>query len=406
MSKKRIEIFSNGQNKGLSFQKVSAALLLSGLIFVAGVQAGKGNFSPVTTKFDSQKNLPANLDYTSVESVYDELRAKYDGNLEVDKLMDGLKKGLVAASGDPYTEFMSAKEAKEFNEQLSGSFEGIGAELGKDKDAVIIVAPIANMPAAKAGLLPKDIISKIDGKSAIGLSVEEARNKIRGPKSTQVTLTIIRGEEELTFKITRDTINIPSVESKTLEGNVGYIKISRFSEDTAGLTQKAAAGFKSSGVKSVVLDLRGNPGGYLESAVDVSSLWLQDKTVLTERRDGTVIKTYKSRGTATLLGVPTVVLVDEGSASASEITAGALRDNKVATLLGVKSFGKGSVQQPEQLSDGALLKVTIARWFTPAGKNIDKEGITPDQKVERTVDDYKAGKDPQLDAAVSKLKTL
>lgn len=386
-------------------QKMSAGILAV-LIFVAGVQTGNGGFAFVSSGSSKQKNLPANLDYSEVEDIYDQLRARYDGKLDVNALQDGLKKGLVAASGDPYTEFMSVAEAKEFNEQLSGTFEGIGAELGKDKESVIIVSPIADNPAARAGLMPKDIIAKINGKSAYGLSVEQARNQIRGKKGTQVTLDIIRGEEALSFTITRDTINIPSVESKTLDGNLGYIKVSRFSEDTAPLAVNAAEDFKKAGVKGVILDLRGNPGGYLESAVSVSSLWLKNKTVLSERRDGVTIKTHVSRGNATLLGVPTVVLIDEGSASASEITAGALRDNKAATIIGVKSFGKGSVQEPQELSDGSLLKVTVARWFTPNGKSIDKEGISPDQKVDRSLDDFKSGKDPQLDAAQNKLKTL
>ena len=181
--------------------------------------------------------------------------------------------------------------------------------------------------------------------------------------------------------------------------------ISRFSDDTGVLASKAASDFKSKGVKGVVLDLRGNPGGYLDAAVDVSSLWLPNgKTVLQERRDGKVVKTYKSTGNDTLQGIPTVVLIDDGSASASEITAGALHDNGVASLIGVKSFGKGSVQEPQARTDGSLLKITVARWYTPNGKNIDKEGISPDQKVDRSLDDIKANKDPQLDAATAKLK--
>lgn len=392
-------------DSGFSMRQKLSLVLLVLLIFVAGVQTGNGNFALFGNNSVSEnKNLPANLDYTDVEKIYDQLRSSYDGKLSLTELQDGLKKGLVAASGDPYTEYMPISEAKEFQEQLSGSFEGIGAELGKDKDAVIIVAPIANMPAEKAGLRPKDIISKIDGKSAIGWSVEQARNKIRGPKGTQVKLTIVRGSEELEFTITRDTINIASVESKVLDGNIGYLKISSFSDDTSTLAQQAALRFKEARVRSVILDLRGNPGGYLDAAVNVSSLWLQNKTVLQEKRDGVVMKTYKSRGVATLAGVPTVVLIDEGSASASEITAGALHDNGVASLLGVKSFGKGSVQEPNELDDGSLLKITVARWFTPKGKNIDKEGITPDQVVERSLDDYKVGRDPQLDAATAKLK--
>jgi carboxyl-terminal processing protease len=384
-------------------QKLSI-LFLGLLIFVAGVQTGNGNFA-VLRSSSSNKGLPANLDYSGVERIYDQLRVKYDGQLTVDQLQDGLKKGLVAASGDPYTEYMPPKEAKDFDEQLSGSFEGIGAELGKDKDSVIIVSPISGTPAAKAGLRPKDAIVQINGKDATGLSVEEARNKIRGPKGTQVKLTIIRDGQKLDLTITRDTITIPSVESKILDGNIGYLKVSRFSDDTAALTTTAAAEFKQKNVKGVILDLRGDPGGYLEAAVNVASLWLpSNKTVLQERRGGTTTKTYTSLGTATLQGIPTIALIDEGSASASEITAGALRDNGAATLLGVKSFGKGSVQEPMQLNDGSLLKITVARWYTPNGKNIDKQGITPDQKVERTDNDYQAGRDPQLDVAIAKLK--
>ncbi len=367
--------------------------------------AGNGSLNFKIASRTTQKDLPANLNYASVEQVYDELRANYDGKLDEAKLMDGLKQGLVSASGDPYTEYMPPADAKEFNSQLSGSFEGIGALLGKNENGnVIVISPIDGFPAKKAGLQPRDVIVEIDGKDATSLTTDQAVDKIRGPKGTTVKLRIIRNQkEDLKFDIVREEINIPSVETKTLDGNVGYIKISRFGEDTTELARSAAQKFKADGVKKVVLDLRGNPGGFLESAVDVSSLWLDNKTVLQEKRDGVVIKTYKSRGDSPLLGIPTVVLIDGGSASASEITAGALHDNKVATLLGVKSFGKGSVQQPETLANGAILKVTVARWYTPNGKNIDKEGIQPDQKVDQTEADYNAGRDPQLDAALQKL---
>lgn len=374
------------------------------LIFSSGWLFGSGSID-FKLNNNAQKNLPANLNYSSVEKVYDELRTNFDGKLDENKLMDGLKQGLVAASGDPYTEYMPPADAKEFNGQLSGTFEGIGALLGKNENGnVIIISPIDGFPAKKAGLQPRDVIVEIDGKDATSLTTDQAVEKIRGPKGTTVKLRIIRNQkQDLKFDIVREEINIPSVETKTLEGNIGYIKISRFGEDTTSLARDAADKFKTNGVKKIILDLRGNPGGYLESAVDVSSLWLDQKMVVQEKRDGVVTDTYKSRGEPTLLGIPTVVLIDGGSASASEITAGALHDNKVATLMGVKSFGKGSVQQPQTLGNGALLKVTIARWYTPNGKNIDKEGLQPDQKVERTEADYNAGRDPQLDAAVKKL---
>ncbi len=376
------------------------------LVFALGVGVGKGTIQLSGYK-PANKNLPNNLDYSSVEQVYDTLRAHYDGSLDQTKLLDGLKQGLVKASGDPYTEYMPPEEAKEFDEQLNGSFSGIGAELGKGSDGktVIIVSPIAGFPADKAGLRPKDIIAEIDGKSAYDISLDEAVKQIRGPKGTKVNLKIVRDQKTLSFDIQRDQITIPSVESKTLDGNIGYIKVSRFSEDTVKLASEAATKFKQAGVKGVILDVRGDPGGLLDAAVGVSSLWLSsDKTVLQEKRGGVVTKTYRSEGTATLAGVPTVVLINDGSASASEITAGALRDNKAATLVGVKSFGKGSVQEIERLANGGILKITIARWYTPGDKNIDKSGIEPDQKVDRTEDDYKNNKDPQLDAALAKLR--
>ena len=406
MSENKKDQVAEGRRNSFSIKQKLAALVLAGLIFLTGLQMGQGGFSVFNGGISStQKNLPANLNYQSVEQVYDELRAKYDGQLDVDKLLEGLKKGLVAASGDPYTEYMSPEKAKEFQGQLDGTFEGIGAQLGKNtQGSVIVVSPIDGFPAKKAGLLPNDIIVKVDGKSTDGWTVDEAVDKIRGPKGTTVELVVIRGEEELTIAITRAQIDIPSVESKVLEDNIGYIKISQFGDDTSRLTQEAARSMKSQNVKGIVLDLRGNPGGYVESAVDVSSLWLDNKTVLEEKRDGKTIKKYESRGEALLRGLPTVVLIDGGSASASEITAGALHDNGVATLIGVKSFGKGSVQQPENLSNGGLLKVTVARWYTPKGKNIDKEGISPDKKVERTADDVKNNADPQLDAAVKHLQ--
>ncbi len=406
------EIGSNVPERTASNTKFSgkqkiAGVLLGILIFIAGVQTGQGHLALITGGLDSvQKDLPSNLDYSSVEQVYDELRQNYDGKLEVDKLLEGLKTGLVASSGDPYTEYLSPDDARAFQGELSGSFEGIGAQLGKDESGnVIIVSPIDGFPAKAAGLQPKDVIAEVDGKSTAGWTVDQARDKIRGPKGTVVKLRIIRGgAEDLSFEITRQQIDIASVESKMLDGNIGYLKISQFGDDTTELAQSKAGQLKEQGAKSIVLDLRGNPGGYLDSAVDVSSLWLDGQVVLEEKRDGVTIKTYRASGDPVLKGLPTVVLIDEGSASASEIVAGALHDNGVAKLLGTKSFGKGSVQSPQNLSNGGILKVTIARWFTPKGKNIDKEGIKPDKAVERSADDIKAGKDPQLDAAQAELR--
>jgi carboxyl-terminal processing protease len=379
----------------------SKKIIILVAVFFGGWLFGAGQVNLKANRTSTQKNLPSNLNYADVERVYDELRASYDGDLDINKLMDGLKQGLVSASGDPYSEYLSPEKATEFSGQLNGTFEGIGAYLGKnDQGNVIVISPVDGFPAKKAGLQPRDVIVEINGEDATAYSVDQAVEKIRGPKGTNVKLRVIRNEkEDLSFDIKREEINIPSVETKVIDNKIGYIKITRFGDDTAELTRQAAEKFKADGVNKVILDLRGNPGGYLDAAVDVSSLWLKNNVVLTERRDGVTIKTYKSRGSAPLLGIPTVVLIDEGSASASEIVAGALKDNNAASLVGVKSFGKGSVQQPQTLENGGILKVTVARWYTPGGKNIDKQGIQPDKTVDISVDDIKAGRDPQLDAA-------
>ena len=349
------------------------------------------------------KNLPSDLDYATVEKVYDELRNQYDGTLDHQKLIEGLKSGLVEAAGDAYTEFLSAEEAKEFDEVLAGSFIGIGAELGKKPDTqqIIVVAPISGFPAEKAGLKAQDVIIEIDGQSANSLSISEAVNRIRGDEGTVVKLKVARsGNKELDFSIVRTKITIPSVSYKLMKGNIGYIKISMFNEDTATLVREAASYLKGQNIMGVILDVRDDPGGLLDGAIEVSSVWLNNKIVLYEKRGTEVIRTFKADDSPILEGMPTVVLINQGSASASEIVAGALRDNGAATLIGQKSFGKGSVQQLIKLSDGSALKVTIARWYTPSDKNINKEGITPDKTVELTEEDAKNQIDPQLDAAI------
>ncbi len=387
-----------------SIGKAAAISVAVAGVFAIGFLSGQGRIAiGRDTVFNKTQNagLPADLDYTSVEEVYDSLKRSFDGDLSREELLDGLKQGLASASGDPYTEYLNEEAEEDFNEALNGSFTGIGAELGKDGPNIVIVAPIAGYPAEKAGLQAKDIIAEIDGEPAYDLSITEAVKKIRGPADTQVKLTVIRNNSrELEFEITRAQITIPSVKHEVIEGNIGYLQISRYSEDTAKLAADAAREFKSKGVKGVILDLRNNPGGLLDAAVDVSSLWLKNKKVLDEKRSEVIVRTYRSRGTPLLEGMPTVVLINEGSASASEITAGALKDHGAATLIGQKTFGKGSVQQIDQLNSGGALKVTIARWFTPNGRNIDKEGIEPDETVEINEDDIKNSVDTQKNAAI------
>lgn len=395
-----------GRRPRRSFLKYAGLLVAFGLVFAAGVGVGKNNYRIWQPAKVTGAAGSSGLDYASVDQVYKILSSKYDGTLSVQKLDDGLKSGLVSAAGDPYTEYFNPTDAKAFNNQLQGTITGIGAELGSDSQKdIVIISPLSGYPAQKAGLKPRDIVAAINSQSTEGMSVDAAVQKIRGPAGTKVTLTIVRGDgNPFDVTITRQKITVPSV-TYSESGDIGYLKISQFSTDTVDLAQKAANEFKAKHVKGVVLDLRGDPGGYLDDAVDISSLWLaQGKTVVSERRGSTIIDTKYATGNDTLAGLPTVVLIDGGSASASEITAGALHDNGAAELVGAKSFGKGSVQQIYNLPDGSEVKVTIAHWYTPDGKNINKQGIKPDVTVSQPDSAVAAGQDPQKDKAVQILQ--
>lgn len=406
MSSPKIKKRSKIKFKPIPKTALNVSILLA--VFVVGVGVGNGRivFGPdAIYRKTAHTDLPDKLDYSGVDELYKDLRQSFDGNLDATKLEDGLKEGLIEAAGDPHTEYLNQEDSKEFDEQLNGSFEGIGAELSKEESFIVIVAPIAGFPAEKAGLKPGDKIVEIDGQTAYDISVSDAVKKIRGPKGTDVKLKVSRDQQTLDFTITRDTIKLPSVESEIVDGNIGVMRISRFGEDTVELATKAANDFRSKNVKGVVLDLRGNPGGLLESSVGLSSLWLDEgDLILQEKRGDSIIKSYRSDGSAVLKGIPTVVLIDNGSASASEITAGALKDNNAAKIIGEKSYGKGSVQEVRKLLDGGVLKVTIARWYTPGGRNIDKQGIEPDKKVGISEKDIKAKRDPQQDAALNSLR--
>jgi len=345
------------------------------------------------------KSHSGTLDLNSLQETYNKLAGNYDGTLDTALLIQGANRGLVEAAGDDYTVYMSAKESTDFGNTLSGNIGGgIGAEIGLKDNKTTIIRTLANNPAVKAGLLANDVVLSVNDQSTEGWTVEKTVNLIRGEAGTTVKLNIQRGSETKEYTITRATINNPSVESSVVDG-IGKMTITRFDSETGNLAKVAAQEFKDKGVKGVVLDLRGNGGGYVDTSKDVASLWLDNKVIVTERNGDKIKNTIKSGNNPILAGISTVVLVDGSSASASEIVAGALQDYGVAKLVGEKTFGKGSVQQLFSLTGGAQLKVTIARWYTPNGKNITKEGIAPDSVVPISQTDIANSIDPQFNEA-------
>jgi len=365
---------------------IAGVVLATALIFSLGVLYGDGKLSLTgRAQYKGETGLPATLDYQELNQIYTALRQNYDGKLTETQVLDGLKHGLADSTGDPYTQFFTSKEAQSFNSDLQGiSLSGIGAQLDQDTDKnIVVVAPLEGSPAEAAGVKAKDIIATINGDSPAGMSLGTAVGKIRGPKGSKVTLGIIRGNQALTLTITRDNINVPTATTKILDGNVGYIQVNQFSNDTYGLVQDGVKKFQAAGVNKIILDLRNNPGGEVDSAQNIASLWLPDNAVIMRAKRGSeVIETDKATGNNPLKGMQTVVLINGGSASASEITALALHDNKAAVTMGEKSFGKGVMQQVIPFGDGSELKVTIAKWYSPSDNNINHKGITPDQPVQ------------------------
>ena len=322
------------------------------------------------------------IDLTNVQFTYQKLKASYDGDLDTNALINGASRGLVAAAGDEYTEFLDAEQVKEFDNDLNGSIGGgIGAELYKKGDNVTIAQVLVNTPASKAGLKSEDVIAMVNEENVLGENVDTVVKKIRGEVGTTVKITVVRDGEPKEFSITREIISVPSVDSKTEDG-ILILQVSRFDEATARLMRGAIYNAKhKGGLKGVVVDLRNNGGGYLDAAVDAAGIWLDNKTVVTEKKGDKVIAQKTTGETAIAADIPTVVLVNQATASASEILAGALRDYKIAKIVGAKTYGKGSVQTMLSLPWDNKLKVTIARWYTPSGVNITKQGIKPDKEV-------------------------
>ena len=367
--------------------------------FVAGARSD-ALFANVASVFGVRTSNKT-IDLSSVQKTYQELIANYDGKLDTQKLIYGANRGLVEAAGDPHTAYMDPDETKEFDKSLSGQIGGgIGAEIGLRNNKPTIIKPLENSPAQKAGIKAGEVIVKVNDEASSDWSVEKVVSKIRGEVGTSVKLTLLSGGQTREVSVVRQNIVSPAVESE-IDGEIGILKVNRFGDDTVSLSRKYASEFVEKGVKKVILDLRNNPGGTVGAAQGLLGIWLDNQIAMTERRGSEIVKTLRTTGTPILGNMKTVVLINGNSASASEITAGALREYGKSTLVGQKSYGKGSVQIVLGLPGGSQMKVTEARWYTPKGKNIDKTGIEPDIKVDLSSDDVNNNVDPQMDKAKS-----
>jgi carboxyl-terminal processing protease len=355
---------------------------------------------------------PGTIDFSLFWDAYSKLQQKFINPSKItnQKVVYGAIEGMTKALGDPYTDFFNPDQAQRFQQDLAGSFDGIGVEIGIKKDFVTVIAPLKGTPGQKAGLKSGDIVVKIDGKDATNMTAEEAVSLIRGPKGTPVTLTILRDSWAKTqdIKIVRDTIKVPTTEWSLKDGDVAYLQIYQFDESLSSDFETNALEILKSPAKKIILDLRDNPGGYLSVAREIAGWFLQKGKTITIEDFGKTKpqQVYKADGNSNLVNYPIVVLINGGSASASEILAGALRDNRNVKLIGEKSFGKGCVQEVVDLRGGSFLKVTIANWLTPKGGSISDVGLTPDIKVGITDQDAEQKKDPQLDKALEIIKTL
>lgn len=386
-------------------QKFVLFFLILLLVFASGFWFGKSQVvSPVCP--------PEDVDLSLFWETWKTIEEKYVDRekLNVQEMIYGAIAGMIESLKDPYTVFLKPEESKKFLEDVKGFFEGVGMEIAIKGGQLQIVAPLEGTPAQKAGLRPGDKILKVDGKSTTDITIDTAINWIRGPKGTEVTLTIYREEwgKEKDIKITRGVIDIPSLKLEIKNGDIAYLKLYHFSEKASYDFREAAFKILASPAQKIILDLRNNPGGYLDIAQDIAGWFLEKKQVVAieDFGEGREQREILAEGNAKLFNYPVVVLINKGSASGSEILAGALRDNRGIKLIGETSFGKGSVQELTNLRGGFSLKITIAKWLTPKGESITDKGLEPDIKVEMTEKDYEEGRDPQLDKALEVMKNL
>ena len=356
---------------------------------------------------------PENIDFSLFWDAYNKLQQSF---ISPDKINDqaviyGAIDGMTKSLQDPYTDFFDPDEAKMFEQDLAGSFEGIGVEVGLKKEQLTVIAPLKGTPGQKAGLQAGDQIIKINGQSTLDMSTDQAVNIIRGRRGTNVTLTIFREgfKETKDITITRDTIKINPMDWELKNGDVAYVQIHQFGQSLPGDFKKAALEILASPAKRMVIDLRNNPGGYLQVAQEIAGWFLPGGQTVTIEDFGKdrQQQIYKTDGNGAFANYPVVVLINKGSASASEILAGALRDNRSIKLVGEKSFGKGSVQEVIALQDGAsFLKITVAKWLTPKGTSISEVGLTPDVSIDISANDVEVEKDPQLSKALEIIQGL
>lgn len=394
------------------FFRASLAIFLLIFVFLLGLTIGEErNFRKIISdgkivinKDVLTENSDSNIDFNLFWEVWDIIQSSYvDGPVPNEQLFYGALAGEVASLGDPYSIFLDPEISKEFEKELASEFEGIGAEIGMKNKMLTIISPLPDSPAEKAGLKSGDKIYKIDGEEAIYLTLNQAVSLIRGDAGTKVVLTVFRdGEDsELDIEIIRNKIHFDTVRWEIKNNNILYVEVSHFNNDTEELFNKMAHDNLNKDIKGIILDLRNNPGGFLDVSVDIAGKWIRKGDVVVMEKFGETNNLYhRSDGRGEFAGIPTIVLINEGSASASEIIAGALQDYNLATLLGEKTFGKGSVQDLRSLSDGSKIKITIAKWLTPKEREIDGEGIEPDIEIELTNEDYNNDCDPQLDKAL------
>ncbi len=388
------------------------SLVLLGISFFIGAWYGYEN-RPAVEKVlgvagQKSPSQLENVDFELFWDVWSRLESEYVDKDKIDreKLVYGAIRGMVGSLKDPYTEFFPPEETKQFQQDVKGKFDGIGAEIGLRKSILTIIAPLKNSPAERAGLKPGDKIFKIDDRITTDLGLDEAVRLIRGKKGTTVTLLVFRDsfDRAREFSIIRDTIHVETISTEKKSGGIFVIRLNQFSESAGVEFKKAVQEFFASGSKKLIFDLRNNPGGYLVVSVDVASWFSESGDVIVRERfaDGTE-EVYRSRGYRLFKDIPTVVLVSGGSASASEIVAGALRDLNGTKLIGTKTFGKGSVQEVIDLERKSSLKVTIAKWLTPKGEEINGKGLEPDIAVEPGEDPKE---DPVMDKAIEVLEKM